>query len=53
MAEIWIVEDDPAIGKLIEMTVKKAGHATRRIFPVREICRSGPQRRISGRFSII
>ena len=31
MAEIWIVEDDPAIGTLIEMTVKKAGHVTRRV----------------------
>ena len=26
MAKIWIVEDDPRIGLLIEMTVKKAGH---------------------------
>lgn len=26
MAKIWIVEDDPKIGLLIEMTVKKAGH---------------------------
>lgn len=26
MARIWIVEDDPKIGMLIEMTVKKAGH---------------------------
>lgn len=26
MARIWIVEDDPRIGLLIEMTVKKAGH---------------------------
>ena len=26
MARIWIVEDDPQIGLLIELTVKKAGH---------------------------
>ncbi|MBQ8536853.1 MAG: response regulator transcription factor [Clostridia bacterium] len=26
MAKIWIVEDDPKIGLLIEMTMKKAGH---------------------------
>lgn len=26
MAKIWIVEDDPKIALLIEMTVKKAGH---------------------------
>lgn len=26
MANIWIVEDDPKIGLLIEMTVRKAGH---------------------------
>ena len=30
MALIWIVEDDPQIGLLIEMTVRKAGHETRR-----------------------
>ncbi len=30
-AMIWIVEDDPAIGTLIEMTVKKAGYETRRL----------------------
>lgn len=29
MAMIWIVEDDPKIGLLIEMTIKKAGHETR------------------------
>ncbi|MBR6710307.1 MAG: response regulator transcription factor [Selenomonadaceae bacterium] len=28
MARIWIVEDDPKIGLLIEMTMKKAGHET-------------------------
>ena len=28
-AMIWIVEDDPSIGTLIEMTVKKAGYETR------------------------
>ena len=27
MAAIWIVEDDPKIGLLIEMTVRKTGHA--------------------------
>ena len=30
MPVIWIVEDDPAIGRLIEMTVRKAGCETRR-----------------------
>ena len=28
MARIWIVEDDPKIALLIEMTMKKAGHET-------------------------
>lgn len=28
MARIWIVEDDPKIGMLIEMTMHKAGHET-------------------------
>ena len=28
---IWIVEDDPQIGLLIELTVKKAGHEARRL----------------------
>ena len=28
MARIWIVEDDPKIGMLIEMTMLKAGHET-------------------------
>jgi len=31
MACIWIVEDDPKIGLLIEMTVKKLGHDTLRL----------------------
>ena len=31
MARIWIVEDDPKIGLLIEMTVGKAGHETLRL----------------------
>lgn len=31
MAKIWIVEDDPQIGLLIEMTVQKAGHAPTRM----------------------
>lgn len=31
MANIWIVEDDPKIGLLIEMTVKKDGHDTLRL----------------------
>lgn len=30
MAMIWIVEDDPSIGMLIEMTVKKQGHEAQR-----------------------
>ena len=30
MPVIWIVEDDPAIGRLIEMTVRKTGCETRR-----------------------
>ena len=30
MARIWIVEDDPKIGLLIEMTMKKDGHETLR-----------------------
>ena len=31
MASIWIVEDDPKIGLLIEMTVRKLGHDTLRL----------------------
>lgn len=31
MARIWIVEDDPKIGLLIEMTAQKAGHETLRM----------------------
>ena len=31
MAELWIVEDDEKIGLLIEMTVRKLGHDTRRL----------------------
>ena len=31
MAAIWIVEDDPKIGLLIEMTVRKTGHAAVRM----------------------
>ena len=31
MAKIWIVEDDPKIGLLIEMTAQKAGHETLRM----------------------
>ena len=31
MANIWIVEDDPKIGMLIEMTMAKAGHQTLRL----------------------
>ncbi len=30
MATVWIVEDDPQIGLLIEMAMKKAGHETLR-----------------------
>lgn len=31
MANIWIVEDDPKIGLLIEMTMTKSGHETLRL----------------------
>ena len=31
MAKLWIVEDDPKIGLLIEMTVKKQGHEALRL----------------------
>ena len=31
MSTIWIVEDDPKIGLLIEMTVRKLGHDTLRM----------------------
>lgn len=37
MASIWIVEDDPQIGLLIEMTVKKAGDAPRRFIDAAEM----------------
>lgn len=40
MATIWIVEDDPKIGLLIEMTVKKAGHDTRRMLDAAELERA-------------
>ena len=40
MARIWIVEDDPKIGLLIEMTVKKAGHEARRMLDAVELERS-------------
>lgn len=37
MSNIWIVEDDPKIGLLIEMTMKKAGHETRRMLDAEEL----------------
>jgi len=37
MARLWIVEDDPKISLLIEMTVKKAGHETLRLCDAREL----------------
>ena len=37
MARIWILEDDPKIGLLIEMTVKKAGHETLRFLDAAEM----------------
>lgn len=37
MAMIWIVEDDPKIGMLIEMTVKKAGHGAQRMLDAVEL----------------
>ncbi|MBR1584411.1 MAG: response regulator transcription factor [Clostridia bacterium] len=37
MARIWIVEDDPKIGLLIEMTVQKAGHETLRFIDAAEM----------------
>ena len=40
MATIWIVEDDPQIGLLIEMSVKKAGHETRRFLDAVELERA-------------
>lgn len=40
MAYIWIVEDDPRIGLLIEMTVKKAGHDAKRLIDAEELERA-------------
>lgn len=40
MANIWIVEDDPKIGLLIEMTVKKDGHSALRMLDAVELERS-------------
>ncbi|MBQ8972005.1 MAG: response regulator transcription factor [Clostridia bacterium] len=37
MAKIWIVEDDPKIGLLIEMAVKKLGHDTLRLIDAAEL----------------
>ncbi len=37
MAKIWIVEDDPTIGLLIEMTVNKAGHTAFRMLDAAEL----------------
>lgn len=37
MAKIWIVEDDPKIGMLIEMTMRKAGHETQRMLDAAEM----------------
>ncbi len=40
MATIWIVEDDPQIGLLIEMAVKKAGHGANRFLDAAEMERA-------------
>ena len=40
MANIWIVEDDPKIGLLIEMTVRKAGHNTQCMLDAAELERA-------------
>lgn len=40
MAKIWIVEDDPQIGLLIEMTVKKAGYECQRMLDAQEMERA-------------
>lgn len=40
MAKIWIVEDDPKIGLLIEMAVRKAGHDTLRMLDAVELERA-------------
>lgn len=40
MAKIWIVEDDPKIGLLIEMTVKKAGYDALRMLDAAELERT-------------
>ena len=40
MANIWIVEDDPHIGTLIEMTVRKIGHETLRLIDASELDRA-------------
>ena len=37
MANIWIVEDDPKIGLLIEMTMQKDGHDTLRLADAAEL----------------
>lgn len=44
MARIFIVEDDPQIGLLIEMTVKKGGHEA-----VRMTCAAALEEQIAGR----
>ena len=40
MATIWIVEDDPKIGLLIEMTMQKAGHRTLNLLDAAELERA-------------
>lgn len=40
MAHIWIVEDDPQIGLLIEMTVRKGGHTSVRFVDAAEMEKS-------------
>ncbi len=40
MAQIWIVEDDPPIGKLIEMAMQKDGHETLRVLEDAELERA-------------
>ena len=40
MAQIWIVEDDPPIGKLIEMAMQKDGHEPLRVLEDAELERA-------------
>lgn len=40
MANVWIVEDDPRIGLLIETTARKGGHEPLRLFDAQELERA-------------